>query len=130
MKDLETIAEGFWNLVMEYGAEMTPEEILKTAQSRDPRDMPDKIIWGEVFGKRWITLRLKGSGADSIRVAIISELNGPGGGWHLNLGVENENQDLFDMRGTRVTKSAYSALTTLVTEGTVYQTRGGQLTLT
>lgn len=130
MKSLVAIAEEFWMLAQQCGTEVAPEDLLKNAKSHDPRDMPDRIIWGDCFGLRWIVIRLKGGGRDAMRVAMIGEWNGSGGGWHLNLGVENENQDLFDMRGTRVTKAAYSALTTLVTEGSVHQTRGGKISLT
>lgn len=129
MKSLKEVAIAFWALAQKVGTEMTPEDLLKSANSYDPHDMPDKIIWGETFGKRWITIRLKSSKNDSIRVALIGELDGPDDGWHLKLGVENEKQDLFDMRGTRVTKAAYAAFTTLVTEGRVYQTRGGKISL-
>ncbi|GMV83911.1 MAG: hypothetical protein AMXMBFR7_50950 [Planctomycetota bacterium] len=129
MKSLEEIANDFWALAQKLGTEMKPEDLLKSAKSYDPHDMPDRIIWGTTFGKRWIAIRLKVGSSDSMRVAMIGELNGPEDGWHLILADEDENQTLFDLNGTRATKAAYSALNTLVTEGAVYQIKGGQLTL-
>lgn len=129
MKTLDEVADAFWALAQKLGTEMTPEDLLKSAKSHDPNDMPDRIIWGVTFGKRWIAIRLKGGGSDSMRVAMIGKLNGPEDGWHLILAGEDENQNLFDLEGTRATKAAYAALTTLVTEGAVYQIKGGQLTL-
>ncbi|MCZ7645678.1 MAG: hypothetical protein M5U26_10400 [Planctomycetota bacterium] len=129
MKTLDEVADAFWALAQKLGTEITPEDLLKSAKSHDPNDMPDRIIWGITFGKRWIGIRLKGGGSDAMRVAMVGELNGPEDGWHLILAGVGENQNLFDLKGTRATKAAYSALTTLVTEGSVHQTRGGKISL-